>query len=728
VIAKRVSMKSVRKSGFAALVRYIVDAQHKNERVGTVFITNCQSDQQQVAVTEILNTQVQNMRATSDKTYHLIVSFRAGEQPDDATLRVIEARICDALGYGEHQRISAVHRDTDNLHMHVAINKIHPTRYTMHEPFNDFRTLGQVCEQLERDFQLEPDNHQAGKSAAENRAADMERHAGVESLLGWIKRECVEQIQSAQSWMALHSVMRENGLRLHERGNGLVVSAGDGTTVKASSIAREYSKARLEARFGPFVPAPEPQAAERPAKTYAPRPMRSRVNTDDLYATYKKAQQHAGATRASECAQVRARKNRLVDAAKRGARLKRALIKIVDAGRPAKRLMYAVVGKALLTEIKTIGEQHAHERQKIHERHGRRTWADWLRDRAVEGDGEALAALRARPGGAGLQGDTLTGKGRRQAQHPCPEQDSVTKQGTIIYRVGAMTVRDDGDKLHIAREANQADLQAALHMALARYGNCISVNGGAVFKENVVRAAASSALSITFDDADLERRRHELLQTIHTKERQHEPFIDTRQERPAAIGIVRGGSAAFGNSDSAPQRRTDAARAAGGARKPDVGAIGRSPLPESQNRLRGLSELGMVRFASGTEVLRPDHVRDHLEQQGVAANNELRRPVSEEARVNVASAAEQYIFEREQERRAGMAIPRHLPFSNVKGPLVFAGTRMVAGQGLALLRHGDDILVMPADDTALRRLKLRAIGDVIKISAQGLVKPRGRGR
>ena len=74
-------MKSVRKGGFAALVRYIVDRQHKNERVGTVFITHCQSDQQQVAVTEILHTQVQNVRATSDKTYHLIVSFRAGKQP-----------------------------------------------------------------------------------------------------------------------------------------------------------------------------------------------------------------------------------------------------------------------------------------------------------------------------------------------------------------------------------------------------------------------------------------------------------------------------------------------------------------------------------------------------------------------------------------------------------------------------------------------------------------------
>jgi hypothetical protein len=32
---------------------------------------------------------------------------------------------------------------------------------------------------------------------------------------------------------------------LHERGNGLVVSADDGTRVKASSVGREFSKACL---------------------------------------------------------------------------------------------------------------------------------------------------------------------------------------------------------------------------------------------------------------------------------------------------------------------------------------------------------------------------------------------------------------------------------------------------------------------------------------------------
>jgi hypothetical protein len=80
--------------------------------------------------------------------------------------------------------LSVVHHDTDNLHMHIAINKIHRTRLTIHTPYRDYHTLAQVCEQLETDYHLQKDNHVARKCGAENRAADMEAHSGVESLMG----------------------------------------------------------------------------------------------------------------------------------------------------------------------------------------------------------------------------------------------------------------------------------------------------------------------------------------------------------------------------------------------------------------------------------------------------------------------------------------------------------------------------------------------------------------
>lgn len=152
----------------------------------------------------------------------------------------------------EHQRISAVHHDTDNLHIHVAINKIHPERHTIHEPYRAYQTMGDMAAILEREYGLQVTNHTGRKRGSENRADDMEQHAGIESLLGWIKRECADQLTQAHTWNDLHEVMRKNGLELQERGNGLVITDGRGVGVKASSVSRNLSKPNLEKRLGAF--------------------------------------------------------------------------------------------------------------------------------------------------------------------------------------------------------------------------------------------------------------------------------------------------------------------------------------------------------------------------------------------------------------------------------------------------------------------------------------------
>ena len=98
-------MKAAEKSRFGKLVAYLLDPQGKKTRVGEVSITNCVSSDTTWAVREITATQRLNARAISDRTYHLLVSLRAGENPDAQTLRVIEERFCKELGYAEHQRV-----------------------------------------------------------------------------------------------------------------------------------------------------------------------------------------------------------------------------------------------------------------------------------------------------------------------------------------------------------------------------------------------------------------------------------------------------------------------------------------------------------------------------------------------------------------------------------------------------------------------------------------------
>jgi hypothetical protein len=50
--------------------------------------------------------------------------------------------------------VSVVHHDTDNVHIHVAINKIHPTTLTLHNPGYDYKTRSKLCAILEHELVL----------------------------------------------------------------------------------------------------------------------------------------------------------------------------------------------------------------------------------------------------------------------------------------------------------------------------------------------------------------------------------------------------------------------------------------------------------------------------------------------------------------------------------------------------------------------------------------------
>lgn len=726
MIAKHVPMKSVKKSDFAGLAKYLADEQEKNERVGYVSFSNCEAQTLNGVIAEVVATQGCNKRAESDKTYHLIVSFRAGEGLEGAILDAIEARICEGLGYRDHQRLSVVHHDTDNLHIHIAINKIHPTRYTIHDPYGDHRTLGELAEKLEREYGLESDNHQAHKRGSENRAADMEHHSGIESLLSWVRRECLSQLQESESWAKVHQVLGENGLEIRERGNGLVFTDRAGTMVKASSVGRDLSKGKLEDRLGPFEPSPE--QVNKPPRQYEGDPLRTRVDTVELYAQYKAEQQAFGSTRAVGLAQSRGRKSQQIEAAKRTGRLKRAAIKLMTGPGVNKKALYSLVSKALRREIEKINNQNLKERQTLNAKYQRQAWADWLRSKATEGNQEALAALRARGVAKTLKGDTLAARGTRSAQEIQHRQDSITKKGTIIYQVGTSAIRDDGDNLKVSRGTTHDGIEVALRMAMERYGNRITVNGSATFKEQVARVAASAKLPIVFTDPNIEKRRQALLKST-AKENNNDAAARNdrgRQDRGRTGGL--GSTTTGGPSRGLPgPAQNNRSRFAG---KPDVGRIGRNPPPESQNRLRNLSQLGLVHIDNGGEVLLPGHVPGHMEHQRANPDNGLRREVS---RPGVAApsvaAMDKYIAEREEKRLKGFDIPKHRRYNdNDSGNSAFAGIRQVEGTALALLRRGEEVVVLPINEATVRRMKRLALGDPVTVTPQGSIKTKGRSR
>ena len=113
---------------------------------------------------------------------------------------------------------------------------------------------------------------------------------------------------------------------------------------------------------------------------------------------------------------------------------------------------------------------------------------------------------------------------------PGYRHDGVTKQGTVIYRVGPSAVRDEGNTLRVSHGAEQDAVQAALRMALERFGKKIIVTDSDAFKEQIIVAATAANLPIVFDDPALEQRR---LQHLNSGTAQPNASFNIRTPPPA---------------------------------------------------------------------------------------------------------------------------------------------------------------------------------------------------
>ncbi len=233
MIAKKAPSRKDGKSSFSALGNYITGSNNEEERLIYCHSTNCISDDMDIVMKEIEATQALNSRTASDSTYHLIASFREGERPSREQLDNIEQTLCDAIGLGDHQRIAAVHDNTDHLHIHMAINKVHPSTLRMVTPYRDFYHLQAACRELEQRYGLEVDRGNPEAERISTQAQDLEAHQGVESFQRWAKGEPLERLQAAldrpgATWASVHRALSEYGVELAPRAAGLVLRDLDG--------------------------------------------------------------------------------------------------------------------------------------------------------------------------------------------------------------------------------------------------------------------------------------------------------------------------------------------------------------------------------------------------------------------------------------------------------------------------------------------------------------------
>ncbi len=518
MIAKRITSKAA-KPRMARLVRYVVAAEggldprswqrtadymlcsktnNRGEKVGGVRVTNCHTDDPAAATTLIEVTQAANTRSKTDKTYHLVFSFPPGEQPSLEVLHKIEDELCAAIGYAEHQRISAVHIDTDHLHVHVAINKVHPKGFQNIEPYYDKKKLMETCERLEIEYGLIRTNHgltgQKPKAKVKDKQAQAEAHSGIETLTGHVTREIAPRLKEAKSWEEARKILSEHGLEIKQRGAGLVIGSGK-LWVKASQCDRALSFKAMTDRLGPID---KEQEQMKPTKQFEPKPRQQHPSSAVLFEQYQSEILKYRKARENGLEQINY-KAALMDVQVRKWRVAQRLIVKAAATGPKRRAMLKMV--KLQTESARRLNRAAAEatRNELLSETMQPSWIDWLARQAEHGNTEALAVLRSRHAKTVKRGDFVTARNTSGAKNVLVDtmRFDVDKKGHVTYRWhdGGVVV-DRGD--HVQCLVNSANsMRFSLDLAVSKFGKqTLLVEGQAGFQQDVAWIANEKKIKV----------------------------------------------------------------------------------------------------------------------------------------------------------------------------------------------------------------------------------------
>lgn len=538
--------------GIKDLAHYVAD-KAENARITNCGIVEGGAPDLELAIAEINATMALNTTATSDKIYHLIVSFRAGENPSAECLEDIERNMCAKLGLEDHQRLSGVHRDTDNLHLHIAINLVHPDTGRIIIPYQDYVKRSECCRELEYKWNLERDNglhyitpegeikrdptRKRNALAPTEKAKLLEQHRGIESFQGWVGKEPANALRAALknpgcTWQDIHDELDRHNLTLVKKGNGYAVVDKDNPKLaaKASQVGRFFSKTELEKRLGEFKERePQRQSSDVGKTRYVERPTHAAnvERRDKQNALYKEYQTTKGDARRLAWQQQRESEKARFAHVTDQARAKREAIHDGPGSAAEKRAAYKLSAMERVIQEQALRQTIARERTELREQYGRgESFRQFVTRRAQEGDEAALAALRGmRPESSSTAQDAERRDALRHARpgdppdviHRAPSYNGKTvahrvhRNGDVSYTLaGREALRDEGRVIRVAASQDKDTVELGLRLAQKKFGKEITLTGSDDFKRLAVETAVERGIAVKFTDPTWEAYRHSL--------------------------------------------------------------------------------------------------------------------------------------------------------------------------------------------------------------------------
>jgi hypothetical protein len=372
-----------------------------------------------------------------DPVFHYILSWPEHERPSVKDILAAARKSIDALGLSEHQYVIAVHRNTDNIHAHVEVNRIHPLTYKSHHLEWTHKTLHKAAREAEIEFGWSHDNGlwqvveveggekvivpnndyvERAVDVLSSKARDYELWSGQESFETYCKGEPAKALQKVLrtrplTWQLIHQTLARYGIELKDTGGGglrveLIRQHNEKAVAVAASKAFRFLKRKdLEQKIGPFQPLDPNLPAEGRIKTYKRDPVKRMTRRlerlaerEGLFMQYQDYRKEVIAERERITAQIN-HKERVLKRyleMKREYLERRALLKRHKTiSGVEKQYAYMILKASYKAAREELKEVVSDERRQIYEAMPKlKSWRAWVEEQAMAGNEAAISALR----------------------------------------------------------------------------------------------------------------------------------------------------------------------------------------------------------------------------------------------------------------------------------------------------------------------------------------------
>jgi Relaxase/Mobilisation nuclease domain/Large polyvalent protein-associated domain 7 len=447
-------------------------------------------------------------RRSPQPVQHWIMSWRQGEQPTAAQADKAVATFLDEMGLAEHQVIYALHRDTKNCHLHLAVNRVHPDTeklVTVNNGF-DHEIAHRAIARIERDQGWQREDqalffaHQNGKlerslprggrqRQPSGPARDFEERVGERSAQRIALEVAAPIIREARGWREMQEGLARQGIRFERKGSGAVLWIGD-EPVKASSAGRDCSMSALEKRFGKLTLDLEPTVSGAPVRT--PEPVERDSARWGTYAEERTRHYEARAASRERLRDVqREERRRMAD---RQRRERDDICKGSWWGRgDLLNATRSQLAARQAQEKAQLRDQQKLERARLQREQERFPgFRDWLAQRSPDLAQQWRYRERQPPT---LEGPTF------EQPAPCDIRafEAVVDGGIVHYRLagdrGAPAFTDRGRVIDIRDSHRRETVLAALQLSAQKWG-AIIVHGDAQFRRVCVELAVEYGFKI----------------------------------------------------------------------------------------------------------------------------------------------------------------------------------------------------------------------------------------